>query len=264
MIIIALLAFTLSCQVVFVSILCPRRIVDAAQVTIGSQSKELDSHQALLRLYVFINYAIAILGLPSLLFCVRLHSNGAITMTGLLLSIGIFFLVQVSTVAMLFYAGVLPIQHSPNPYPDTQEYSGGAPALFSILPPVPVLIAAGLYFTYVFTLCVLWGRSGGNQLPKIFSITVTNLIFVSVILWSYRRLLKDTGERIERYSELVRVGPIIIFGSILVTLYSFAKEILFVLDLQELRPIMMSVALQLIAITVFHILGGVKSNRTMA
>ena len=50
------------------------------------------------------------------------------------------------------------------------------------------------------------------------------------------------------------MGPIIIFGSILVTTYFFTKEIMFSLDLHELRPTMMSVFLQLIAITVFFAL----------
>jgi hypothetical protein len=50
------------------------------------------------------------------------------------------------------------------------------------------------------------------------------------------------------------MGPIIIFGSILVTTYFFVKEIMFSLDLHELRPTMMSLFLQLIAIAVFFAL----------
>ena len=264
MIIIALLAIVLVCQVVFLSILCPRKIADAVQSEIATQSKEAGSHQGIHRRYVLINYVIAILGFPVLLLCVVLHAEGTLSMTGLLLSIGIFFLVQVSTVAILFYHGVLPVQKTPNESPDTLASSGGKPALFSILPIAPVLIAVGLYLAYVTTLYVLWDRSGGNQLPKFVSITVTNFLFVSAILWSYRSILKETDERVKRYNELARMGPIMIFGSIFVTLYLFAKEILLVFDLHELRPIMMSVALQMIAIVVFYVLGGVKSNRTKA
>ncbi len=264
MIIIVVLAVTLACQVVFVSILCPRRIVEAVQNAVDTQSSEVDSHQALKRRYVLINYAIAILGLPVLLLCVTLYFNGTMAMTGLLLSIGVFFLIQVSTIAIPFYDGVLPVQQTPNESLDALASSGGEPSLFSILPLAPVLIAAGLYLAYVIMLCVLWSRSGGSQLPKIVSVTVTNLLFVSAILWSYRSLLKDSNARVKRYNELARMGPIMIFGSIFVTLYFFAKEILFVFDLHQLRPVMMSVALQMIAIAVFHVLCVVKSNRTMA
>ena len=264
MIMIVFLAVALACQVVFVSILCPRRIVEAAQSAMATRSSEVDSHQTLNRRYVLINYAIAILGLPVLLLCVTLHFSGTMAMTGLLLSIGVFFLIQVSTILIPFYDGVLPVQQTPNESLDTLGSSGGEPALFSILPLAPVLIAAGLYLAYVITLCVLWSRSGGNQLPKIVSVTVTNLLFVSAILWSYRWLLKDSDERVKRYNELARMGPIMIFGSIFVSLYFFAKEILFVFDLHELRPVMMSVALQMIAIAVVHVLCGVKSNRTIA
>ena len=264
MIIIALLVIVLACQVVFLSILYPGRIVDASQNEIATQSKGAGSHQGIHRRYVLTNYVVAILGLPVLLLCVALHAKGTLSMTGLLLSIGIFFLVQVSTIAILFYHGALPVQQTPNESPDTLALSGGKPALFSILPIAPVLIAAGLYLAYVTTLFVLWGNSGGNQLPKIISITVTNLLFVSVVLWSYRWMLKDSDERVKRYNELARMGPIMIFGSIFVTLYLFAKEILFVFDLDEFRPVMMSVALQMIAIAVFYVLGGAMSNRTKA
>lgn len=264
MITIALLVITLICQVVVVSMLCPQKIVGTAQSALAVQSIERGSHQVLYRRYVLINYVIAALGLPILLLCVTLHVNDTLTMTGLLLSIAIFFLVQVSTVTIPFFHGALPVQQTPKRYPDIQDFPGGVPGLFGILPLVPVMIAAGLYLAYIFTLCVQWGHYGENQLPKIVSVTLTNLIFVSTILWAYRRLLNDTGDRVERYSELVRMGPIIIFGSILVTLYYFAKEILFFFDLHELRPMMMSVALQAIAMVAFHVLCGVKSNRTMA
>ncbi len=264
MIIIALLAIALASQVLFLSILCPGIIVDAVQNETSTQSKEAGTHQGVHRRYLLINYVVAVLGLPVLLLCVALHAKGTLSMTGLLLSIGIFFLVQVSTIAILFYHGVLPVQQTPNESPDTLAPSGGKPALFSILPIAPVLIAAGLYLAYVTTLLVLWGNSGGNPLPQIVSITVTNLLFVGVILWSYRWMLKDSDERVKRYNELVRMGPIMIFGSIFVTLYLFAKEILFVFDLHEFRPVMMSVALQMIAMAVFYVLGGAMGNRTKA
>jgi hypothetical protein len=264
MIIIALLTIALACQVVFLSILGPGIIVDAAQGEIATQSKEAGSHQGIHRRYVLINYAIAILGFPVILLCVALHAKGTLSMTGLLLSIGIFFLVQVSTISILFYHGALPVQQTQKESPDILASSGGKPALFSILPIAPVLIASALYLAYVTTLYVLWGNSGGNQLPKIVSITVTNLLFVSTILWSYGWMLKDSNERVKRYNELARMGPIMIFGSIFVTLYLFAKEILFVFDLHEFRPVMMSVALQVIAIAVFYVLGGAMRNRTKA
>lgn len=263
MIIIALLAFVLVCQVVLLSILCPRKIADAVQSQIAIQSKEAGSHQGIHRLYVLINYVIAILGFPVLLLCVVLHAEGTLSMTGLLLSIGMFFLVQVSTFTILFYHGVLPVQQTLNESP-VDVASSGKPTLFSILPIAPVLIAVGLYLSYVTTLYVLGDNSGGNQLPKFVSITVTNFLFVSAILWSYRAIFKESDDRVNRYNELARMGPIMIFGSIFVTLYLFAKEILFVFELHEFRPIMMSVALQMVAIVVFYVLSGVKINKTKA
>lgn len=197
------------------------------------------------------------------MICASLYLAGAMTVTGLLLTIGIVFLVQVSPLATLFYHGLLPVRHNPNEIIDLESASR-VPGLFTILPLVPVLIAGGLYLAYVLAVGVLWIRSGGNQIPKIVAVTATNLICVIAVLWSYRRLAKDTDERLDRYIELVRMGPVIIFGSILVTTYFFAKEVLFALDLHEARPIMMSAALQLVAMVVFHVLCGGAGNRTMA
>ncbi|MBA6392333.1 hypothetical protein H4J38_16320 [Colwellia sp. BRX10-3] len=264
MIITALLAFVLVCQVVLLSILCPRKIADAVQSKVVTQSKEAGSHQGIHRLYVLINYVIAILGFPVLLLCVVFHAEGTLSMTGLLLSIGMFFLVQVSTFTILFYHGVLPVQQTLDESSDTLASFVGKPSLFSILPIAPVIIAVGLYLSYVTTLYVFGDNSGGNQLHKVVSITITNFLFVSAIIWSYRSILKESDERVNRYNELARMGPIMIFGSIFVTLYLFAKEILFVFELHEFRPIMMSVALQMVAIVVFYVLSGVKINKTKA
>jgi hypothetical protein len=259
----ALVAISLVCQIVFVSIVFPRNLLGVAQHAMVAQADQAGDHLALHKRYVLVNYVIATLGLACLLFCATLYFTGAMTVTGLLLSIGIVFLVQVSPLAILFYHGVLPVKQNPTGHLGNLESSGRVPGLFKILPLVPVLIAAGLYLSYVLTVGVLWIRTGGNQIPKIVSITVTNFICVIAVLWSYRRLLKETNERAERYMELIRMGPIIIFGSILVTIYFFAKEVLFTLDLHEARPIMMSGALQLVAVAVFQVLCGGRSNRTM-
>jgi hypothetical protein len=203
------------------------------------------------------------LGLASLWICASLYHVDAISVTTLLLSIGIVFLIQVSPLAILFYYGLLPINQTPNGIGDL-ESGTGVPGLFKILPLVPVLIAGGLYLAYVSTVGVLWIRTGGNQIPKIVSITATNLICIFAVLSSYRRLAKETDERQDRYVELLRMGPVIVFGSILVTTYFFAKEVLLAFDLHEARPIMMSAALQLVAIAVFYALCGGASKRSMA
>ena len=236
----ALVAISLVCQIVFVSIVFPRNLLGVAQHAMVAQADQAGDHLALHKRYVLVNYVIATLGLACLLFCATLYFTGAMTVTGLLLSIGIVFLVQVSPLAILFYHGVLPVKQNPTGHPGNLKSSDKVPGLFKILPLVPVLIAAGLDLSYVLTVGVLWIRTGGNQIPKIVSITVTNFICVIAVLWSYRRLLTETDERANRYMELVRMGPIIIFGSILVTIYFFAKEVLFALDLDEARPIMMS------------------------
>jgi hypothetical protein len=252
------------CQIVVVSILCPRSLVSATRQTMPTQSDDAGSTRVLYRRYVLINYMIAALGLPGLLVCAALYFANSITLTGLLLSIGIVFLIQVSPLAILFYYKVSTFDQISNGQPAGLKSANKVPGLFAILPRVPILVAAGLYLAYVSAVGVQWLHSGGNQIPKIVAVTVTNLVCVAAILWTYGRLVRETDGRADRYMELVRMGPILVFSSILVTIYFFAKEVLFALDLHEARPIMMSAALQLIALVVFKMLVSVQSNRSMA
>ena len=204
--------------------------------------------------YGTFNKAVAVVGLIVLVLCFTLQSRG--NMTGQLLCIGLFFLTQVSPVAVLFAHEVLPIQRRIQ----SEHHLSTEPPLestrvFNILPPVPIGIAILLYVSFVVFDCFQSRRFEGNQLAKLGALTITNLIFAITILWHYAKLKTSSAEQfVERYRELTRMGPIIIFGSILVTTYFFAKEIMFSLDLHELRPTMMSLFLQLIAIAIFFAL----------
>ena len=204
--------------------------------------------------YGTLNKAIAIVGLIVLVLCLTLQYRG--NMTGHLLCIGLFFLIQVSSIVVPFAHGVLPIQRrNRSEHHLSAEPPSECVRIFYILPPVTVGIAILLYVSFVVFVCLQWKRLEGTQLAKIGALTITNLLFATTILWSYIKLKTSAAEQfVERYRELTRMGPIIIFGSILVTTYFFTKEIMFSLDLHELRPTMMSVFLQLIAIAVFFAL----------
>ena len=260
-----LLGTVLASQIVFVSIYFPRRVANAALGVSPRSSHEEIPQRLNLKLYATLNNVIAAVGLLFIVLCITLQSQGVVT--GLLLCIGLFFLLQMSTLAVLFRHGALPAQRTtPGLDQSTQNAASGAVGLFNILPLVPVIIAAGLYISYVFVICIQWDRFEGSQISKLVAITLTNLVFVSTVLWHYGKLKNGPAEKAaERYWELTRMAPTIVFGSILVTVYFFMKEIMFGLDLHELRPTMMSVFLQLIAIAVFHALLHVDAdNRTIA
>ena len=215
--------------------------------------------------YATLNNTIATIGFLFVMLCITLQSRGV--MTGLLLCIGLFFLIQMATIAIPFWHGLLPVQRpAPEPKRLPQTCAPKAIRLFNVLPLVPVVVAVSLYIVYFVIICIQWDQFAGHQISKLASITFTNLIFAGTIFWTYRKLKSASAEgAAERYSELTRVAPTIVFGSILVTLYFFTKEIMFGLDLHELRPSMMSGFLQLIAIAVFHTLWHVDAdNRTMA
>jgi len=243
-----LFAIAFGFQIVVVSIYLPRRLARAAQGMSSAGMK--DPFQT----YATLNNTIAAVGLMALVLCLTLQHRDV--MTGLLLCIGLFFLVQISTIAVPFVHGVLPIQRLDPPKDQlSMEPPSESVRLFDILPRVPVGIAVLLYISFVVVIYFQWDQVERKQLSKIAALTFTNLVFAITILWNYINLKKSAAEQAtERYRELTRMAPIIVFGSILVTTYFFTKEIMFGLDLHELRPTMMSVFLQLIAIAVFHAL----------
>ncbi len=246
-----LVAITLACQIILLSIWFPRRLVDDAQESAPDQLEQTGSHRADFGRYLLLNYVVATLGLACLGVCTTLYFSRLLAVTGLLFAIGVVFLAQVFPIATLFYRGMLPIEQDPNGHRSNMESASSRPKLFDILPIVPVVIAVGLYLAYVVTMGTLWIRTGMNPTPKLVSITFTNLVCAGAVLWSYTRLLREREGRLDRYKELVRMGPLLVFASMLVTIYFFAKEVLFAFDLQEARPIMMSVALQLVAAAVY-------------
>lgn len=244
-----LFAIVFAVQIGLVSIYLPRRLAKAARGMSPSG----------LRTYVALNNTIAWVGLIALVFCLPLQFREV--MTGLLLGVGLLFLVQLSTILVPVAHRALPVRR-----PDT---SGDLPPeapldsvrLFDVVPRVPVGVAVLLYIAFVAVMGFEWTRIEGNQLTKIAVLTFTNVVFAAAIIWNYLGLKKSAEQAAERYRELARMAPIIIFGSILVTTYFFIKEIMFGLDLQELRPTMMSMFLQLIGIAVFHALWRVETVR---
>lgn len=243
---IVLLVLALVSQVILVSCYLPRRIANAAREPV--------------RAYLSLNNGIAAIGVLFVVFCLVLDSNDVTT--GLLLCIGVFFLVQVSTIAIPFWRGVLPVQRLALSEQLHQESGQESKKLFRIISPVAVSIAVSLYVLYVMTTCIQAGGLDGNQVPKLASLTITNLLFASVILWTFAKLKRESSpeKASERYKELSRMAPPIVFGSMLVTLYFFVKELMFSFDLHELRPTMMSVFLQMVAVAVFHAVWHVDSD----
>ena len=244
-----LFAIVLAAQIGLVSIYLPRRLAKAAR---GMSSSGL-------RTYTALNNTIAGVGLVALVFCLTLQFREV--MTGLLLGVGLLFLVQLSTILIPIAHRALPVQRLDTSGDLPPEAQLQSVRFFDVVPRVPVGIAVFLYIAFVAVMGFQWAQIQGNQLTKIAVLTFTNVVFAATIIWNHLGLKKSAEQAAERYRELARTAPILVFGSILVTTYFFTKEIMFGLDLQELRPTMMSVFLQLIGVAVFHALWRVETSR---
>jgi hypothetical protein len=85
--------------------------------------------------------------------------------------------------------------------------------------------------------------------------TGAQFLFVIVIAWNFlvpKR--EDADQASKRRQNLVRMAPLLICASIMISVYYFGKEFLAEFNLPRLRPIMMSAFLQLLAILAFDAL----------
>jgi hypothetical protein len=158
MIIAALVAISLVCQIILVSIVFPSKLIGVVEHAMVEQGDHSNAHVKLRKRYVFgstMQSQHSVLAFLSVLRNTLLLSAPMIV-TGLLLSIGVAFLVQVAPLAVLFHRGVLPLKRNfCTAYPGDLKSSGGVPGLFEDLAAgTSYLIAVGLYLSYVLTVGV--------------------------------------------------------------------------------------------------------------
>ena len=244
-------------QIFIISFYYPRKLMKLAKSISppSSNSYEVGTSKHIdraLQFYALSNYVLIVTGLILIALFVSLDHFESITTV--LLAIGIFFFFQLSPLMILAMSGLLSDLKLAATRRDKRP---GKPLssskLFDFVSPLPVGIACILFFTYLIIELAKWNGDWDTQLLKIVIFVISNLFFAAVIarkLYELRRGNVEDG--IKRHQDLKKVASTLINISIGLSIYFFAKQLLFDFDLHQLRPIMMSAFLQLLATLSFN------------
>jgi len=223
----ALYTVALVSQMFMISIYLPARVIDAVEQELPElHEPQVDGYR--FQQYLNRNRFVAILGLAPVL--VAWLSDFENSMTLILLTTGLYFFLQVATLIA----------------------ARGLRSLFSVGRVVPQRVSRPLvvgaifaYIAYLAASVIYPNEAAPTQWAKIQIITLGNVFFVFIVvanLASMRRA--STEESHVRWQEVGRSISVLASISIGLSIYFFGKEVLADLDLDELRPLMMSVFLQ--------------------
>jgi len=240
-------------QIVLISIHYPRRLKAAAQ-NLGSDDYSGGTEQSgasALEVYARASHVIGAIGLVVLAALLYLETTDH--MEVILLSIGLFFFLQLSPLALPSVRKSWSRLGSAWAQPDTDGADTyRSTRLFDVVGALPVRIAAVLFVSYVVFAGSLWGGEPDTHLLKIAVFTTTQILFVASIAWGVSSLRRAaSAAAAEHYQSLKRLAPLLVHASIMISVYYFGKELLAALDEPQLRPAMMSAFLQLLAVLAF-------------
>lgn len=239
-------------QISMISFYYPRKLMKLAKnvssPTPNSDEVGASKHSdSAMQSYAVSNHVLVAIGLILIVLFVSLDLFESTT--AVLLAIGIFFFLQLSPLVILGMSGLLSDLRLAASQRDKQP---GKPLssskLFDFVSPLFVGIACILFFAYLIIELAKWNGDWNTQLLKIVIFVISNLFFAAMIarnLYVLRR--GNVEERIKRHEDLKKVAPTLIYVSIGLSIYFFAKQLLFDFDLHQLRPVMMSAFLQLLA-----------------
>jgi len=244
-------------QIGMISIYYPRKLVKLAKSVSSSTSNsfEVGSSRRIdgtVQTFALSNYVLIVTGL--ILTALFVSFDVFESMTAILLAIGIFFFLQLSPLVILGMSGLL---SDLNLAASRRAKQPGKPLsssrLFDFVSPLLVGIACILFFAYLIIEVAQWNGDWNAQLLKIIIFVVSNVFFAAMIarnLYVLRR--SNVEEGIKRSEDLRKVASTLILISIGLSIYFFAKQLLFDFDLHQLRPAMMSAFLQLLAILSYN------------
>jgi hypothetical protein len=229
-------------QVFVISFYLPGRAVDAAVL---ERSDQQQADAVRYRWYLHRNRFAAALGLVPLLVAWLSDFEGSLTT--ILLATGLLFFLQGAAlfadreVRSLFSDG-----------------RGMAQAASRTL----VLGAVAAYVAYVAASVINQNEAAATQWAKLQVVTLANVAFVFLVVANLVRVRRaSTEESRVRRQELGRSINVLAIISIGLSVYFFGKDVLRDLDVPELRPLMMSVFVQALALLTVHAQLGDEHDR---
>ena len=240
-------------QVTLISILLPAKLIRllGPKQTSGKYAR---SDKRSFLAYRLANGVAVLAGIGLLTAIVHFRIIGQITVT--LALIGLSFLCQLLPLILL---RTKLLSEEPTTHDSLPEESIASQyrslRLFQATSPTAVGTAVLILFAFIaFQFTDLNGSSDVHY-EKIVVVIVTNLFFVGAIIFNFSSLRKADNAHLKTQYRAVLVGiNLMVFGSIMISIYWFSKEALSIFDLHQFRPAMMSAFLHIPALLLFKAL----------
>lgn len=241
-------------QIVVISFYFPRKLVKQASQSATTNGMGLphDIDKKLMG-YTRVNNLIAVLGLG--LLAAFIYFDWTVSVTAVLASIGVYFLLQLSPLAIPSVRQLMADLKASRPQNgEHQELPHESGKLFDYVSPLQIGIALGLSLIWLVIKLPEWNGEMNTQLLNI-GIFAGGHLFVAVLVARNLRMLKHGGAGQNGGNKGIEDSrlaiPLLIYVSIGLSIYSLAKQFLLDLDLHQIRPIMMSFTLLLLATLAF-------------
>jgi len=225
-------------QILGLSFLLPRFLL----LRIAKVSKNSLITNSIIKRYRLLNNVNVVIGF--LVLCLISFHPVFSSVVLTLLIIGIYFLLQVSPLII----NKKLLEHSEV----QQHHDQGAVKLTNVVHPLVIGIALILFLSYLIKLFIEWDGSVNTQLLQMVIFSCVNTFLVVILVFIYRKIKRTSGkERQELKVGFSKSAPLFIYLSIGISIYHFAKMLIFDFELSEFRPAMMSIALLAVGFAVF-------------
>jgi archaellum biogenesis protein FlaJ (TadC family) len=130
-----------------------------------------------------------------------------------------------------------------------------------VVHPLAIGVAIILFLSYIVKLFIGWDGSMNTQLLQMVIFSCSNAFLVVILVFIYQKIKRTSGkERQELKDGFSKSAPLFIYLSIGISIYHFGKMLIFNFELNEFRPVMMSIALLAVG---FAILTTIMPNNHM-
>jgi hypothetical protein len=238
-------------QIVLISFYFPRKLVKlASQRAATNGTHDIDKK---LMGYTRVNHLIVVLGLG--LLGAFIFFDMAESVTAVLASIGGYFLLQLSPLAIPAIRQLMSDMKVARAKNDThRKPAPDSGKLFEYVSPLQIGIAVGLSLIWLVIKLPAWNGEMNTQLLNIGIFVGGHLFIVALVARNLRMLARgdvDQNEDAKGIEDPRLAIPMLVYISIGLSVYSLAKQFLLDLDLHQIRPIMMSFTLLLLATLAF-------------
>jgi hypothetical protein len=238
-------------QIAVISVFLPAKLIRSVR------SALLDGrHFSALSLWAYraANSLVVLLGagLLVVLFQYSLFDKTTITLA----SIGLYFFLQLLPLALLNAMGSVTRPARLESSLDEKTASQlRSLRLFQATSPIAAGLALLLVVAYLLVKLAAWSGQWDTHLLQIVIFVGVNLFSAGVIMSAFSTLRKTDRDSIAAQHRAVRMTTnLLIFVSIMISTYYFFKEAIFIFELNQFRPAMMSAFLHLPALLLFIVL----------